>query len=153
MPRRSFYGVISTALMAMLAFAFLCHPSRSSAAMSIKPLVMMMNGGMHQHSMMTAPASGDSANKPDDERLITYIRDNNLACLSCHAIQGRGAGPSFVRIRDRYAGKNGSGKRLMTSIVDGISGQWSGYPPMQGGLANADQARHLVRLIFSLRNH
>ncbi|WP_455379818.1 c-type cytochrome [Acidihalobacter prosperus] len=153
MPKRLFYGLVSAAVMAMLVFAFMPSPARSNAAMSIKPLVMMMNGGMHHHSMMTAPASGASANNPVDERLITYIRDNNLACLSCHAIQGRGAGPSFVRIMDRYSGKNGSGKRLLTSIVDGVSGQWPGYPPMPGGLANADQARHLVRLILSLRNH
>lgn len=108
---------------------------------------------MHMGSMMmgqggTTSAGGETS--PAKGSLGAYVDSHNLSCFSCHAMSGRGVGPSFTEIAQRYAGQAGAQEMLSSSITEGVSGKWGGYRAMPGGLASPAQARELVRLILSL---
>lgn len=115
----------------------------------------MMNGGMMGGGMMggygppgqSGPSKGSN---PQWDELSSYVQGNGLACMSCHAYSGRGTGPAFADIAQRFAGHPGSRKELAGAISGGVSGQWPGYPPMPGGLATPGQAKELAGLILRL---
>jgi cytochrome c len=115
----------------------------------------MMNGGMMGGGMMGGygppgePGPSKGSNPKWDE-LSSYVQSNGLACMSCHAYSARGAGPAFTDIARRFAGHPGSADELSRAISDGVSGQWSGYQPMPGGLATPRQAKELAGLILRL---
>jgi cytochrome c len=115
----------------------------------------MMNGGMTSRGMMGGygppgePGPSRGAN-PQWDQLSSYMQSNGLACVSCHAYSGRGTGPAFADIAQRFAGHTASRTELARAISNGVAGQWPGYPPMPGGLATPDQAKELAGLILRL---
>ncbi len=116
----------------------------------------MMGGGMMGGGMMggygprnEAPGEGGAAN-PGWSKLNSYVQSNGLACMSCHTYSGRGTGPAFIDVAHRFAGQPGAASELASAIHNGVAGQWSGYPPMPGGLATTRQARTLAELILHL---
>ena len=120
----------------------------------------MMNGGMMGGGMMGGgmmggygppgePGPSRGAN-PQWDQLSSYMQSNGLACMSCHAYSGRGTGPAFTDIAQKFAGHSASRTELALAISNGVSGQWPGYPPMPGGLATPGQAKELAGLILRL---
>jgi cytochrome c551/c552 len=115
----------------------------------------MMGGGMMGGGMMGGygppgePGPSRGSNPKWDE-LSSYMQSNGLACMSCHAYSGRGTGPAFTDIAQRFAGHSGSRTELAHAISNGVSGQWPGYPPMPAGLATPGQAKELAGLILHL---
>ena len=115
----------------------------------------MMNGGMMGGGMMggfgqpgePGPSKGSH---PRWDELSSYVQSNGLACMSCHTLSGRGAGPAYMDIARRFAGQPDSATALATAIRNGVSGEWPGYPPMPGRLATPKQAGNLARLILGL---
>lgn len=93
----------------------------------------------------SAPAKADNnkqsgANAPDAAAVakITAVMKAN-ACLSCHAVDTRRVGPSFVDIAKRYKDKDGSLDKLMKKVRDGGSGAWGPIPmPPHPNLDQAD---------------
>ncbi len=71
-------------------------------------------------------------------------------CLSCHHINQKIVGPSFVEISDRYPSYEESLRYLSRKIIDGGSGNWPGNIIMP---ANSDvtvnQAEQMVKYILS----
>jgi len=111
----------------------------------------MMGGGMMggYGPRNEAPGEGAASN-PGWSKLTTYVQSNGLACMSCHTYSGKGTGPAFIDIAHRFAGRADAETELAGAISNGVSGQWSGYPPMPGGLARPKQARSLAALVLDL---
>lgn len=109
----------------------------------------MMGGGA---GMMRRNGGGaaNGAAGPAWDRLRAYVGDHHLACLSCHALSGHGAGPSFLEIAHRFAGQAGGTPAMAHGISAGVSGAWAGYPAMPGGMATPGQAQDLARMIAAL---
>ena len=97
----------------------------------------------------SAPGQGNGGNAQWD-RLASYITSNRLPCMSCHRFSGRGAGPAFMDIAERFGGQSNATAELSGAISYGVAGRWPGYPPMPGGLATPGQARRLASLILQL---
>jgi len=95
-----------------------------------------------------APGQGNGS-APERE-LFSYVQSNGLPCMSCHTFSGRGVGPAFFDIAHRFAGQANAETELAGAISDGVAGQWAGYPPMPGELAEPKQARKLAGLILQL---
>ena len=120
----------------------------------------MMNGGMMGGGIMGGGMMGgfgqrgesgpSKGSNPAWDELSSYVQSNGLACMSCHAYSARGAGPAFADIARRFAGHPGSRAELARAISNGVSGKWSGYPPMPAGLATLAQATQLAGLILRL---
>lgn len=111
----------------------------------------MMGGGMMggNGSRNAQPSAGD-ASTPGWDDLSGYIRSKGLACMSCHALSARSTGPAFLDIAHRFSGHANAEDELASAIRNGVSGKWSGYPPMPAGLATPNQAVKLARLIVRL---
>ena len=112
----------------------------------------MMGGGMMGGGMMGgygAPRQGYGGNAQWD-KLSSYISSKRLACMSCHRFSGRGAGPAFTEIAERFGGQSKATTELSGAISYGIAGRWPGYPPMAGGMATPGQAKRLASLILQL---
>ncbi len=111
----------------------------------------MMGGGMMGgHGARNEAPSEGAASNLGWSKLNSYVQSNGLACTSCHGFSGRGTGPAFIDIAHRFAGQANAESELAGAISIGVSGQWPGYPPMPGGLANPKQARSLAALILDL---
>lgn len=116
----------------------------------------MMGGGMMGGGMMGGYGPRDEgpseagASNPDWGKLTSYVQSNGLACMSCHILSGRGAGPAYMDIAHRFARQTDGASELTSAISNGVSGQWPGYPPMPGGLATPKQAKNLAALILRL---
>lgn len=110
----------------------------------------MMNGRMMGGYSPRGQPGPRKGSNPQWDELSAYVQSNRLACMGCHTYSGRGAGPAFADIAQRFAGHPGSGKELARAISNGVSGRWVGYPPMPAGLATPDQAKELARLILRL---
>lgn len=110
---------------------------------------MMGQTGMGQGMMGGAQAgtAGDSASstraQAAADQLLHYIREQQLACLRCHAVNGPGFGPSFHDIAASAAGDPAAARRLVDSIVNGVRRM----PP---GTASPKQAQILVHDILRL---
>ena len=69
-------------------------------------------------------------------------------CMSCHARDKAGVGPSFQAIRERYAGSAEAATQLAQRIAQGSSGRWSTTPmPANNALSEA-QALAAARWIL-----
>lgn len=87
---------------------------------------------------------------PAQGKLNAYVASHRLSCMSCHAFTGRSMGPSFADIAHRFGNRADGAATLSRAISQGSSGQWTGYPPMPGGLATPSEAGTLARLILEL---
>jgi cytochrome c551/c552 len=110
----------------------------------------MMGGGMMSGYGSRNEASGQGNASPPGRELYSYVESNGLPCMTCHTFSGRGAGPDFLDIAHRYAGQVDAQAGLARAISEGVYGRWSGYPPMQGGMARPAQAEKLAELILQL---
>jgi cytochrome c len=115
----------------------------------------MMGPGMGRWGGWGAPppatsAAGKAAQSPAAQGLADYVRDNRLACFSCHTMDSRLVGPAFDDIARRYAGRPQAPAWLAQSIANGVSGRWGGPVPMPPGQASPAQARELAGLILGL---
>jgi cytochrome c len=91
----------------------------------------------------TGPAAPDGAAAA---KILGLMKTN--ACLSCHAVDARRVGPSFVDIAKRYKDNDESLDKLMKKIRDGGSGVWGSVPmPPHPNLDEADM-RSMVQWIL-----
>ena len=86
------------------------------------------------------------------QKLRVYVRRHDLGCFSCHMIYENAAGPAFMTVAGRYAGRSGAEVVLAHSIVYGVANKWLNFPAMPAGLASPAQARVLAGLILDLRS-
>ncbi|MCF2447655.1 PQQ-dependent sugar dehydrogenase [Dyadobacter sp. CY345] len=74
----------------------------------------------------------------------------SLDCKACHTMDTKSIGPALNEIAKRYAGKEGSDKKLADKIIKGGSGSWGTYPmPPHMDLPEKD-ALEISRYILSL---
>lgn len=94
--------------------------------------------------------AGPKVNQADASKLVSYVKSNGLACMSCHAVDHRVIGPPWAKVALRYQGKPQAVKTVSKAIANGSSGLWAGYPPMPSGLATPAQSKVLAKLILHL---
>jgi len=105
-------------------------------------------GGMGQGMMQgTSNGSTQSDSVTVDQaysrKLQTYVQDQHLQCMQCHAVSGAGIGPSLAAISARYLNRKDATKVLGERIANG-------FGRMPGGLASRQQAQELASLIKDL---
>jgi len=107
-----------------------------------------MGPGMMGSGMMMSPDGGaqELVSHAGADALVGYIHENNLGCLQCHAVSGRGFGPSFSAIATNAARQDNAQQMLSRHIAHGIG-------RMPAGLASDEQARRLARLILDMQHH
>jgi len=91
------------------------------------------------------PLSGRAA-VPRGEQLY---KSND--CVTCHAIDHKLIGPSYVDVAKKYAGQPGAVEMLVKAVKDGHVGTWGQIPmPPHPNLSDAD-IKTMVEWILSLK--
>jgi cytochrome c551/c552 len=104
-------------------------------------------GGMG-HGMMGMPDGSQekspiAVNSSHAKKLLSYIQNEHLQCMQCHAVSKVTVGPSFSSVSANYAHKKDAIQILGNHIAHG-------FGRMPPGLANDQQAHDLSKLILSL---
>lgn len=73
-----------------------------------------------------------------------------LDCKSCHSMDKESVGPTYAAISERYAGKEGSIKRLSDKIIQGGSGVWGERFMSPHPNLSIDESIEIVNYILSL---
>lgn len=82
-------------------------------------------------------------------KLEKYVNSNGLPCMSCHGINEKKVGPSWVAVSKKFHGQKNEIALLASRIQNGGTGTW-GSVPMPPNMANGEQAAHLAKLIADL---
>lgn len=139
-PRKAVVlGILSATVAGLIYLAV----SRLADAGSYGMASGMMGPGMMGSPSGSAEASQAAVNPARAEVLLSYIHEQNRACLQCHVVSGTSFGPSFASIAANYASQADAEHLLATHIAHG-------FGRMPPGLASDAQAAQLARLILEL---
>ena len=75
---------------------------------------------------------------------------DNSDCKSCHLIDQKSAGPSYLDIANKYKVTPGSVDQLAAKIIKGGAGNWGTIEMSAHPQLSVDDARQIVQYIFSL---
>lgn len=96
-----------------------------------------------------APAEAPAADAAND-KAIELIAGSD--CLTCHKVNEKVIGPSYVDVAKKYEATDANIKLLADKIINGGSGVWgevamAGHPQI-----SEDDAQTIVKYILSLKN-
>ena len=96
-----------------------------------------------------APAETPAADAAND-KAIELIAGSD--CLTCHKVNEKVIGPSYVDVAKKYEATDANIKLLADKIINGGSGVWgevamAGHPQI-----SEDDAQTIVKYILSLKN-
>jgi cytochrome c len=91
----------------------------------------------------TAPATAGSAK---GEQLIS-----GSDCLTCHKVDAKIVGPSYVDIANKYEATEANIEMLAGKIINGGSGSWGEIPMAPHPALSTDDAKEMVNYILSLK--
>lgn len=73
-------------------------------------------------------------------------------CLTCHQIDNKTIGPSYVEIANRYENNAGNISNLTHSIINGSRGKWGEQEMTPHPNLSTQDASEMVQYILSLRS-
>lgn len=96
-----------------------------------------------------APAETPAADAAND-KAIELIAGSD--CLTCHKVNEKVIGPSYVDVAKKYEATDANIKLLADKVINGGSGVWgevamAGHPQI-----SEDDAQAIVKYILSLKN-
>jgi cytochrome c len=72
-------------------------------------------------------------------------------CLSCHAVDKKGVGPSYKDIAAKYKGDKGAEARLIEKVKKGGTGVWGQMPMPPNAGVKDDDLKALVQWVLSTK--
>jgi cytochrome c551/c552 len=72
-------------------------------------------------------------------------------CATCHRVDEKLQGPSYIEIANKYAAQSGSVKYLTDKIINGSTGVWGTVPMNAHPGMPKDDADKISRYILSLK--
>ncbi|MGV3641370.1 MAG: PQQ-dependent sugar dehydrogenase, partial [Adhaeribacter sp.] len=85
---------------------------------------------------------------------LRYLRGKTLVansdCKSCHALEAKSIGPSYMAVAQRYRGKQGAEDVLAQKIISGGSGTWGKNAMAAHPQHSKEEATEMVKYILSL---
>ncbi|MGV3502928.1 MAG: PQQ-dependent sugar dehydrogenase [Adhaeribacter sp.] len=85
---------------------------------------------------------------------LRYLRGKTLVansdCKSCHALDAKSIGPSYLAVAQRYRGKQGAEDVLALKIIGGGSGNWGKNVMAAHPQHSKEEATEMVKYILSL---
>jgi cytochrome c len=76
----------------------------------------------------------------------------NSDCKSCHALETKSIGPSYMEVAQRYRGKQGSEDLLALKIINGGSGNWGKNVMAAHPQHTKEETTEMVKYIMSLND-
>lgn len=75
---------------------------------------------------------------------------NKSDCNSCHQLETKIIGPSYLEIAEKYKNNDETIQKLAAKIIDGGSGVWGDIPMIAHADLDDNDAQTMVLYIFSL---
>lgn len=73
-------------------------------------------------------------------------------CTTCHAIDKKNIGPSYVDVAKKYENTDEVKKELVSKIINGGAGNWGAVPMTPHPSVSEADAMEMVNYIMSLKN-
>ncbi|MCP9237788.1 PQQ-dependent sugar dehydrogenase [Lewinella sp. JB7] len=93
-------------------------------------------------------------NHRSSDEWVLYAKGKELInesdCLSCHRVDVKSVGPSYVQVAERYRGTPEEKAMLVTNILNGSVGKWGDHGMSAHPDLPAQQAKLMVDYILSL---
>ncbi|MDD2877422.1 MAG: c-type cytochrome [Acidiphilium sp.] len=148
MKTRSIPTIIGAAIIATTAGGFVAVAAygadngntKAAASLSAVP-----NSERNVNPMVT-PAADTTTPLPEGETIA-----KGSDCFSCHAIDQKIVGPSFVDVAGKFAGQSGAESTLVDAVKKGHVGTWGNVPmPAHPELSDA-KIKEIVSWILTLK--
>lgn len=87
----------------------------------------------------------------------SYIRGAKLVaandCLTCHRVNEKNTGPSFVAIANKYGFNNGNIENLTSKVITGGKGLWGSAAMTPHPNIQYNDVSQMVKFILSLKKN
>lgn len=107
------------------------------------------NGSDNKPATEKKPAT--AALSADDEKALTLISQSGCA-PTCHAIDKKVIGPSYVDVAKKYEATDANIDKLADKIINGGQGVWGDVPMNPNPALSKDDAKLVVKYILSLKD-
>lgn len=97
-----------------------------------------------------APAPAAAAPSANDEKALELIGSSD--CTTCHAIDKKGIGPSYMEVAQKYEATDANINTLVEKVKSGGQGNWGAVPMTPHPDLADDDAKTMITYILSLRN-
>ena len=74
-------------------------------------------------------------------------------CLTCHQVNSKIVGPSYVDVANKYAATDENIAMLAAKIIQGGSGNWGEIPMAPHPAISTEDATEMVKYILSLKTN
>ena len=102
---------------------------------------------------------GSSVNKTDEPKqdsdkpmALGESLMKNSDCYSCHLVDTKLVGPSFIDIANKYTNEHNAIKNLIDKVVNGGAGVWGEIPMQAHKQLTESDANEMIVYILSLSN-
>ncbi|MEK7989681.1 MAG: c-type cytochrome [Thiotrichaceae bacterium] len=109
-----------------------------------------VNVGEPMQVAEVAADSGATEMSPEDQRIVALIKDSGYACLSCHKVDGKLVGPSYLEIGQKYQGDDNAATTLATKIKTGGVGTWGQIPMPPNPTVSDENMTEIVTWVLGL---
>lgn len=72
-------------------------------------------------------------------------------CLTCHKVDARIVGPAYVDVANKYEATEANIEMLAGKIINGGAGSWGDIPMAPHAALSTEDAKEMVKYIFSLK--
>jgi cytochrome c len=73
-------------------------------------------------------------------------------CKSCHALNDKSVGPSYMAIAERYKKNNATIKKLAAKVISGGAGVWGEFAMSAHPQLSIQQASDIVSYVLSVKD-
>ncbi|WP_353571158.1 c-type cytochrome [Candidatus Albibeggiatoa sp. nov. BB20] len=94
--------------------------------------------------------TGASDMSPEDQRIISLIKDSGYACLGCHQIDTKLVGPSYREVGQKYQADGNAAAILADKIKAGGSGTWGAIPMPPNPTVSDEHMTDIVAWVLGL---
>ncbi|WPP47998.1 PA14 domain-containing protein [Catalinimonas niigatensis] len=88
--------------------------------------------------------------KKKEKSALSFIRNDD--CLNCHNIEDKSVGPSYVQISQKYDADFTTVSRLANKVIEGGGGMWGSEQMTKHPFLKKEDAKKIIRWIFSLND-
>lgn len=91
-------------------------------------------------------------NAEEQQKAISFGKEmiSKSDCNSCHQLETKIIGPSYLEIAEKYKSNSTNIKKLADKIINGGSGEWGDIPMLPHDELDDNEAQAMVIYILSL---
>ena len=94
----------------------------------------------------------DITQDPDYQKGMAIVADAKNLCLSCHKVDEKLVGPSYMDVSNKYESNEETINKLADKVVKGGTGVWGEVAMPPNANISPDDAKAAVKYVLMLKN-